>query len=272
MSEAGRKVGWDDDLEDQMSTHPQKWPAGTPCWVDLMATDLDRTHAFYGEVLGWTYTEPMDGFGGYHNALASGQLVAGLSPTMPGMEDAPKRWGVHLATDDLAATRDAVVAAGGQVVAEPVQVGDFGAMGLFSDPTGALFSAWQSGTHTGINLVGEPGAPLWMDLMTADIDAAKAFYASVFGFSYTDMSSEAMRYVMFSVPGGGRPAGGIGQLDGSSTWTTCFQVADVDTLAGRLDELGGALVDEPRDLEWGRLVGATGPDGEKLYLLTPTQA
>lgn len=255
-----------------MSTHPEKWPPGTPCWVDLMAGDLERTHHFYGGALGWTFTEPMDGFGGYHNALASGQLVAGLSPTMPGMEQAPKRWGVHLATDDLGATRDAVVAAGGTVLAEPMQVGDFGSMAVFADPTGAQFSAWESDSHTGINLVGETGAPLWMDLMTTDLDTAKDFYAKVFGFTYDDQSSDAMRYVMFSVPEGVRPAGGIGQLDGSDpTWTVCFQAADVDALAGQLADLGGQLVDEPSDLPWGRIVGATGPDGEKLYLLTPTR-
>ena len=39
-----------------MSTHTDPWPAGTPCWVDLMASDLDRTQAFYRDVLGWTYT------------------------------------------------------------------------------------------------------------------------------------------------------------------------------------------------------------------------
>ena len=32
------------------------WPAGTPCWIDYGAADVAGAKAFYGELLGWTWT------------------------------------------------------------------------------------------------------------------------------------------------------------------------------------------------------------------------
>ena len=31
------------------------YPAGVPCWVDLVQPDLDATMAFYGGLFGWTF-------------------------------------------------------------------------------------------------------------------------------------------------------------------------------------------------------------------------
>ena len=36
----------------------------------------------------------------------------------------------------------------------------------------------------------EPGTPSWTDLMTPDTDAAKSFYASLFGWTFEDMPSD----------------------------------------------------------------------------------
>lgn len=254
-----------------MSNHDGRWPAGTPCWVDFMASDLARTHDFYSRLFGWTYEDSMEEFGGYHNALLDGRRVAGLSPTIPGMEDAPKVWTVYLATDDLQATTAAVLANGGQVVSEPMQVAGFGSMAVFTDPAGAVFGAWQAGTHNGFAAVDEHGTPMWMDVMSRDFEAAKDFYAKVFGYRYTDVSEEGMTYVMFEVPGGDRPAGGIGRSDdqGAVGWTVCFQVDDADAAAATAGAAGGTVTGDLADTTYGRMATITGPDSETLYVMTP---
>lgn len=258
-----------------MSTHLDKWPAGTPCWVDLMAADLPRTQEFYRRILGWDYTESLAEYGGYCNALANGQPVAGLSPTMAGMEESPHVWTVYLATDDIAATAAAAEAAGAQVLAPPMEIAPFGSMGVWLDPSGAAFGAWQSAEHTGFNAVEEHGAPAWLDLMSRDYPAARDFYARVFGFSYDDISlADGPPYAMFTVPGGERPAGGIGDLSGDpgpmpSAWSVCFQVDDVDSAAADIPTAGGGVISEPSDFEFGRMVVASGPDGEVFVLMTP---
>lgn len=237
-----------------------------------MVSDLDRSRAFYAEVLGWEFAEPVAEFAGYVSALVGGRQVAGLSPTMPGMEQAPHVWSVYLATDDIEVTARAALGAGAQQVAAPMQVGPLGSMGMWLDPTGAAFGAWQSGRHTGFDAVDEDGAVVWCDLMASDYPSARTFYAAVFGYTYQEMDMDGVTYSMFEVPGGERPAGGIGAgASGDPTgWSVCFQVADVDAVAARIAPAGGRVVREPYDVAFGRLVFACGPDGEPFSLMTPS--
>jgi predicted enzyme related to lactoylglutathione lyase len=259
-----------------MTTRNDPWPAGTPCWVDLMASDLDRTRAFYTAVLGWDHTDSDPEYGGYANALVGGRAVAGLSPTMEGMEDAPHTWCVYLATEDISSDAAKATGAGAAAVFEPMEVGPFGHMGMWTDPGGALFGMWQAKEHTGFQLFGEPGAPVWCDLMAADPAAARDFYARVFGYTYQDIGDEKMPYALFTVPGQDMPAGGIGGLDPDHPevppmWSVAFQVDDVDAAAERIREAGGAVTWEPSDFEYGRMAVATGPDGEIFTVMTPTE-
>ncbi|MFC4903324.1 VOC family protein [Kocuria oceani] len=268
-----------------MSTHTNPWPAGTPCWVDLMASDLERTQAFYRDVLGWTYSKSQPEYGGYCNALldgsggtsGDGDPVAGLSPTMEGMEDAPHVWSVYLATDDIAAHAAKATDAGATQVYEPMEVGPFGFMGMWVDPTGSTFGMWQAKEHTGFRRVDEPGTAAWCDLMTGDPAAARDFYGGLFGYEYQDIGDDSMPYAMFSVPGGERPAGGIGGPDPTTDgaqqgWGVAFQVEDVDAAAERVRSAGGSITAEPSDFEYGRMAAATGPDGETFVIMTPSES
>lgn len=257
-----------------MTDHTGPWPAGTPCWVDIMVADLSRSEEFYSRLLGWDFLASGEEFGGYTNALLGGRRVAGMSPTMPGMEDAPHVWSVYLATEDIDALDAAATAAGARPLVKPMTVGQFGRMGLWIDPTGAAFGAWQGDEHQGFEAGDEPGAPGWCDLMTSDVTAAKNFYGSLFSLEFIDAGMEGMEYAMFSVPGGERPAGGIGQQNEGqpSGWSVCFEHADVDAAAQEVPDLDGRVLGEPFDFEFGRLVIVAGPDGEVFSLITPKQS
>ena len=242
-----------------------------------MVPDLARTQQFYAQLLGWEYTPTEEQYGGYCNALVGGRQVAGLSPVMsptdePAVEFPPVQWGVYLATDDVAETDARVLRAGGQQVAAPMQVGPFGHMALWTDPTGAFFGGWQSAEHTGFGVVDEPGAVGWIDLMSHDHAAAKTFYADVFGFTYEPSGMEGMTYDMVHIPGSEQPVAGIGQIDAGeqmpSAWGTCFRVTDADEVAGRVESLGGGVVMAPHDFPYGRLAVLTGADGEFLAVLS----
>ena len=37
---------------------PRTYPEGVPCWVDTEQPDLDAAANFYGELFGWTFSEP----------------------------------------------------------------------------------------------------------------------------------------------------------------------------------------------------------------------
>ena len=157
-------------------------PAGAPCWVDLLTSDPERSRDFYGQVFGWTSTEPAEQFGGYFNFAKDGVLVAGGMPKQPGME-APDTWSVYLATDDAQKTIDAATAHGGQILVPAMEVADLGTMGMVSDAGGAAIGIWQPGLHKGFGIVAEEGAPGWFEVYTRDYDATIAFYRDVFGWT-----------------------------------------------------------------------------------------
>ena len=192
-----------------MTQRNDAWPAGTPCWADLTASDPVRTQDFYRAVLGWEYDEPRPEHGGYRNALVGGRPVAGLSPAAPDLTGVPHVWQVYLASDRIDLCAERVLAAGGTQLMEPVEVGGAGRMGVWQDPTGASFGMWQAGEHIGFAVLDVPGSVAWCDLMTPDHHTARDFYAHVFGYHYEDIGEDGVAYATFTVPHGDRPAGGI---------------------------------------------------------------
>ena len=55
-----------------MSPRTAPWPPGTPCFVDLMAPDVEAAGRFYGAVLGWEVPAPEPQYGGYVVAHVGG--------------------------------------------------------------------------------------------------------------------------------------------------------------------------------------------------------
>jgi predicted enzyme related to lactoylglutathione lyase len=60
-------------------------------------------------------------------------------------------------------------------------------------------------------------------------------------------------------------------LDDESAWMPYFAVADADAAAARIRELGGALLDQPVDTPYGRIVHATDPLGTLFTIIRPPE-
>ncbi|NMM16577.1 MAG: VOC family protein [Cellulomonas sp.] len=254
-----------------MSIHTDPWPEGTPAWVDLMVPDRHVAQAFYGPLLGWEFDEGRPETGYYSTARRGGRAAAGVGELMPGSRAG---WTTYLAVDDVDATAKRVTAAGGTLLAEPMDVMDLGRMAVLADPTGAIVGLWQSGLHTGADVVNEPGAQIWNELMTRDFAAAKKFYGAVFPYTFGDMSGPGFTYATLDLDG--RPVGGIGELgaetpaDEQPAWSTYFAVSDTDAATARAVELGGQVVSPPADSPYGRLAVLRGPSGETFALMSTT--
>ncbi len=231
-----------------MPTRDTAWPAGTPCWIDYGAAEPEAAKAFYGELLGWTWTGGDPEYGGYSNAEKEGRQVAGLGPLMA--EGDPPSWTTYFATDDAAATAERIRGAGGTVVVEPMEVGPMGTMVIAIDPQGTAFGLWQSGTHTGVQRFGEPGSLVWNEAAVRDAAGAQEFYTAVFGFRWDPM--EGMDYATFRT--GDRPLGGLGPVQpGLPTgWTVCFSVASADEAVAAVEAGGGAVLHPVEDSSFGR--------------------
>jgi uncharacterized protein len=253
-------------------TRDTRWPAGTPCWVDVSVDDVPKAIAFYEGLFGWDIQVGGPEAGGYSIAHSGGRIVAGIGPKM-GPAEAPSAWTTYLATDDADATAAKIKGAGGQLLAEPMDVMSEGRMAIALDTAGAAFGIWQGENTTGIGAANEPGTLSWNEQLSRDWDASKAFYQAVFGYTYQDMSSEGFNYAMLTVDG--HEVGGIGEYpEGTpaqmpAAWTVYFQVADTDAAVGKAVELGGSVVRPISDTPYGRMGAVADNHGAVFSLITP---
>ncbi|WP_426564116.1 VOC family protein [Angustibacter sp. McL0619] len=256
-----------------MSTHETPWPTGTPCWVELSSDDPAAANAFYSGLFGWDVQVAGPEFGGYGVARVDGHRVAGIGGKM-GDGDQPTAWTTYLASDDVDATAAAVAQHGGQVLAPPMDVGDLGRMIIGLDPAGASFGVWQSGSNTGVGLVNQPGGVVWNEHTSNDFAAAKSFYSAVFGLRVESMEGAPadLEYAVLA-RSGGQMVGSLGKtgigtsLDDPPNWLIYFGVADADATAAKAVELGGAVLEGPRESAYGQLAVVAGPEGEHFVVV-----
>ena len=257
----------------QVVTRDTRWPAGTPCWVDVSVDDVPKAIAFYRALFGWDIELGGPEVGGYSIAHQDGRIVAAISPKM-GAPDAPSVWTTYLATDDADATAAKTKGAGGQLLAEPMDVMEEGRLAVAMDPAGAVFGLWQGEHTTGLGVATEPGALTWNEHMSRDFDGSKAFYQAVFGYDYQDMSSDGFKYATLMLDG--QIVGGIGEYPAETpaevpaAWATYFAVTDTDAAVAKVTELGGSVVQSPRDSPYGRVAVVADNHGAVFSLITPS--
>ena len=246
-------------------------PPGAPIWIDLATSDMPASQAFYTKLFGWTVETPDEQFGGYTNFMMGDTLIAG-SMTKPDDADYPDSWSLYLATADAAATVEKAEAAGAQIIAPSMPVGDLGNMALMVDPTGAFIGAWEPKSHRGFGYIEEPDAPAWFELYTRDFSGALDFYRSVFDWSIDSVSdTPAFRYARYERDG----VALCGVMDVNdhfppevpAHWGVYFEVADVDAAVALVVELGGQVMGPIDDTPFGRLATCADPTGANFKLM-----
>jgi uncharacterized protein len=242
---------------------------GTPCWVDVTSTDIERTNAFYGQLFGWKAEDQGEQAGHYTLYTLNGKNVAAGSPPPPGSEGIPPHWTTYLASDDVDATAAKVQDAGGTVLMEPFDVFDSGRMAIAADPGGATFGIWQAGNHIGAELANEPGTLSWNECHAPEPARAAEFYAAVFGYTIDEADfGGGEPYRVLQVDGRGiAGVAGVGEGE-QPNWRTVFSVAACDDTVAKARELGGVVVAEPYDIPTvGRYATLRDPDGAVFGVL-----
>jgi predicted enzyme related to lactoylglutathione lyase len=102
-------------------------------------------------------------------------------------------------------------------------------------------------------MAGSHGSFAWYELMTTDMESAKAFYAAVVGWDAQDVSMPGATYILFTA--GGALISGLTQLSEDArkmglrpSWVGYVAVDDVDASAERIKQLGGALHLPPTEI------------------------
>ncbi|KUO07462.1 VOC family protein [Streptomyces sp. DSM 15324] len=245
-------------------------PEGTPCWADAMFTDVEGAKTFYGEVLGWTFGESSSEYGNYTQAYVDGKAVAAVVPPMPGQEG-QSQWCLYFASPDAAATAAKIRAHHGEVLMEPMQVGDFGTMCLAREPSGAVFGVWQAGTHEGFEAEAVPGAYGWAEVFTREPERADTFFSSVFPYTARQIEDDNVDFRMFDV-GDTTVLGRMRMTDDfppevPSYINVYFIVGDCDEAVAKATKLGGVLRFGPMTSPFGRFAALSDPQGANFSVI-----
>lgn len=265
---------------------------GVPCWVDVSEPDPEAALEFYGGLFGWEFEDlmPPSSEGNYFIARGeaasssifdtSGELRSGdvaAIRSIPQGAPPTAMWNTCFWVDSADEAASKVRDAGGGVVAEPFDFLNACRMAVCTDPEGASFSVWEAREHKGARLVNDPGAVVFNSLNTRDVDGARSFYGSVFGWQTAGIGGGAEGWTL---PGygdwlerehhpelrqqmakAGAPEGfedvvgsiipiADDQPDTPPHWSVTFATADADATAAKATELGGRVIVPPFDAPW----------------------
>ena len=246
---------------------------GTPCWADAMFGDVEGAKSFYGDVLGWTFGEASSEYGNYTQAYADGKAVAAVVPPMPGQEG-QSQWCLYFASPDAAATAAKIREHGGEVLMDPMRVGEFGTMCLAREPAGAVFGVWQAGTHEGFETTAVPGAYGWAEVFTRDPERTDAFLRAVFPYTAQQIVDDAVDFRLFNLGDttvlGRMRMGEEFPPEVPSYINLYFVVEDCDDAVSMATKLGATLRFGPMDSPYGRFAALSDPQGANFSVIDIT--
>lgn len=235
-----------------MNTYPT-----VPVAVELSSTDLAAAIPFYEALLGWSFEQAGDAV----RATVDGLTVATLRPSTTGRSG----WSVVFAAADLAATRAAIVAAGGSVDGP-----DTAGLLRATDHAGATFAITGKATR----VPSGPGRASWFEYLTTDPGPADEFYPAALGLA-TVRPDGAPDDTFLLLAGSGPPVAGRLTLPPELAaavppgWMVYLGCADVDATVAVAADLGGFVAVPPRDAPTGRLSAVVDPAGAAFTLLRP---
>ena len=240
---------------------------GAFCWTDLSTSDPEAAKGFYTGLFGWDAEDlpAAPEIGTYTLLRLDGKLVAALYKGPQG----PPAWLAYVAVQDADDATERARALGAVVHVEPFDIPGSGRMAVIADPTGAVFAVWQAGNHFGAELVNDPGALTMTQLNTSDVEVARDFYESLFGWRMKLNPGEGGPD-FWSVYLGDRLNAGMMELPPDAGapphWLAYFTVADLDASAEKIGGSGGHVVVAPLEIPAGRLLVALDPQGAAFAL------
>jgi uncharacterized protein len=116
------------------------------------------------------------------------------------------------------------------------------------------------------------GVTCWVDTEQPDVGAASHFYASLFGWTFSDAVPADVpgTYLIASLDGADVAAIGSPQGDAPVEWNTYIAVHDADAAAATVRAAGGSVTLEPVDAgPGGRLAACVDPRGARFRLWHP---
>lgn len=247
-----------------------EYAPGTFSWADLATTDQDGAKAFYTGLFGWVADDMPVGDGSVYSMMRMGDRdVAAIAPQQPQQREmgVPPVWNSYVTVESADAAADRAAELGATVQVPPFEVLEAGRMAVIQDPQGAFFMAWEPHRHIGAGLVNAPGALVWNELASPDLEGSTAFYRDLFGWDIAPFEGSPTPYL--AIKNGDANNGGIRELSPPGVpphWLTYFGTEDIDAGLAKVGELGGTTMAGPIDVGMAKLGIVQDPQGATFAL------
>jgi predicted enzyme related to lactoylglutathione lyase len=112
------------------------------CHIELSTDDLSNAKKFYRRVFQWKLADEKMGPGMTYTMIDVGKGTGGGMMKKP-MPEAPTAWLPYVEVEDVKKTLAKATKAGAQIVLDYKEIPGTGAIGIFTDPTGAALGIWE---------------------------------------------------------------------------------------------------------------------------------
>jgi hypothetical protein len=250
---------------------------GSFIWYELMTTDPEGARRFYGDVVGWTFGDPVPAGDVEYRLIGDPDNHAGGMLTLTQeMCDGGARpvWLGYLGVDDVDAAVAKAVAAGATVQMDAFDAPGVGRIAMILDPQGVPIYLMRGIGDAGSTAYQRRGMGhvAWNELMTSDREAALAFYGEHFGYvkeGGMDMGPELGEYSFISH--GGETVGAVmkASSEAPTIWQFYTRVPDVDAAAEKVKAGGGQVLFGPMEVPGGeRVLVGLDPQGAVFGLVS----
>jgi len=214
---------------------------GTFIGADLITEDAEAASGFYADLFGWDVEKVEDG--GYR-INHKGRLIGSISQ-IDGSQDVDRSfWLVALAVNDLKQSMRSAGENNAAVYEKITKVKDLGRFAVIGDAEKAPVMFVQSG-KTPIGGTEGPGAWVWAELWTDDIEKATTFYADVVGVGHDTTDRGGEDYHLFTSQG--KPRAGIVKIPielerVDPGWAPYVGITDIAATLAKAKKLGGRVI------------------------------
>lgn len=213
---------------------------GAPAWYELMTRRNELVSTFYIPLFGWDVVNWPRSYGGYFVWSKYGSSVAGTTAPVGPYSRIRPGWFVYFAADDVDAFAAEVLAAGGRVVTEAVEIPNAGRYVVVADPSGTVFGGWEAHGHPGTGVVDQQGTPCWTELHTSYLAPGTVeFYQRILRLDVISADPECV-----VLGNGDTPRLALRQLFGATgSWTPFFTVNSIAAADELIRRTGGDVLE-----------------------------
>lgn len=256
--------------KDKITNYSDTSRAAQNLWHDLITPDLEASKAFYGDLLGWTFSDT--NFKGllYTTIYNDGNVIGGMIEIKSAKN---ATWISALALDNASLSKriKAVVASGAKAVLPPIKLPGRGKQVVFEGPSGEEFSLISDNEFTAqLDASSKNGNWIGMELWADNPAQASTFYDNAFAVSTTKSTYDNKPYWTFNA--GDKIVAGMLQnpiTNQGSQWVPYIQQNDISAMLPALKKSGANILMNPnKNIRAGKIGIFQDPQGAIFALQT----